>query len=72
MSLLPIQLPEFNRPVRAIVKCTSFRDKSEWWVQEDNLVAVDDSDCNWRFADDSNAELAYFADVVYWEYIEES
>jgi len=68
-SLLPVQLPEFNRPVRAVIKSPNFQTK-KWSLCELELIAVDESDLNWRFVDDG-AELSYWVDVIYWEYIGE-
>ena len=62
--MTPEELPEVGRVVTAIVEyCTSF---SQVTVE---LIAVDETDCNWRFADD-NSELSYDWDVVSWEYKE--
>lgn len=33
------------------------------------LIAVNETDCSWRFADD-HSELAYDWDVIRWEYKE--
>jgi len=63
-SLLPIEKPEAGKPVKAVIKHFS-----KWDFMTDiELVAVDESDCDWRFVDD-NAELSYDWNVVYWEYI---
>lgn len=64
MSLLPVETPEFNRKVKAVVRSEI---AGTWDASTAFLIAVDEPDCTWRFADD-NAELSYSADVVYWEY----
>lgn len=65
MALLPVRLPETNRPVRAVIK-NSFN----WLFKtEVILVAVAEDDCNWRFHEDKT-ELDFSWDVIYWEYIE--
>ena len=63
MSLLPIEMPEVNRKVCAVIK------KSDTWTfsTEVNLIAVDEDDCSWRFVED-NCELSHDWDVIYWEY----
>lgn len=59
-----IILPQVGKPVTAKVEhCT------EGYKATVELVAVDESDCSWRFADD-NAELAHDWDVISWEYKE--
>lgn len=63
MALLPVVLPEKNKPVRAIIKHFS-----TWEIHDVKLYACDDDDCNWRFSDD-DSELANAYNVVYWEYI---
>jgi hypothetical protein len=63
MSLLPVELPEFNRPVRAIIKHFM-----KWATEEVVLKAVNEDDCSWRFEED-NCELANEWNVIYWEYI---
>jgi len=56
--------PDAGRVVRAIVQnCSS----GEGDLVE--LLAVDESDCSWRFPDD-NAELSYDWDVLCWTYID--
>lgn len=62
MSLLPIKLPEHNRPVTAIIKHFE-----KWSIHVVDMIAVNEDDCNWRFLSD-NCELAYEWNVVYWEY----
>ena len=64
MKFLPVQTPEFNKPVRAIVKSSCSQH-----VSFCNLKAVDESDCTWRFFD-AGSELSNNWDVVYWEYLE--
>lgn len=66
MSLLPIETPEFGRRVKAVIR-RSIPGTGTWDAITAFLIAVDEPDCTWRFADD-NAELSYSADVVYWEY----
>lgn len=61
--LLPVQLPEYNRQVLAIIK--RFDSPS---IKRVRLIAVDEDDCNWRFYYDG-CELAHEWNVVYWEYI---
>lgn len=59
---LPVELPEVGRTVIAKIKhCTH---NNEFTVE---MFAVNESDCNWRFADDE-AELSYDWDVVSWTY----
>lgn len=62
MALLPVELPEVGKPVRAIIKHFD-----SWKIAEVDLVAVDEDDCNWRFLEDT-CELAHDWNVVYWEY----
>lgn len=63
MSNLPVKLPDFNKPVRAVLK-----NSLNWIFHTDQiLVAVDESDCSWRFYE-GDEELDYCWDVVYWEY----
>ena len=57
--------PEINIKVNAWVQ--HFHTKN---VIQAELVHVDESDCDWRTADD-NSELAYEWNVVAWEYINE-
>jgi len=57
-------LPQVGKVVTAEVEhCT------EGFTAQVELVAVNESDCNWRFADD-NSELAYDWYVVAWNYKE--
>jgi hypothetical protein len=66
MSLLPVELPEYDRKVKAVVK-SHIAGTDTWDVYKAFLIAVYEDDCVWRFADD-NSELSYSADVIYWEY----
>lgn len=36
-------------------------------MNKEEMIAVDEDDCNWRFIDD-NSEMSYEWNVVYWEY----
>ena len=62
MALLPIEKPELGKKVRAVVKTP------RWELIKADLVAVDEDDQDWRFADD-NSKLQHWVDVIYWEYI---
>lgn len=66
MSLLPVELPEPNKPVKAVIRKELY--EGEWEAITAILVVVEleDGDCDWRFLDGS--ELSFTADVVYWEY----
>jgi len=66
MSFLPIETPETGRKVKAVIR-SEIHGTNSWEAITAFLVAVDESDCNYRFADD-NSELSYSSDVVYWEY----
>jgi hypothetical protein len=56
------ELPEAGRVITAEVEhCTGGHKSAA------ELIAVDETDCSWRFADD-NSELAYDWDVISWEY----
>ena len=56
------ELPEVGVIVKADVKhCTGGFEATV------ELIAVNESDCTWRFADD-NSELAYDWDVISWVY----
>lgn len=68
MSLLPVPLPEFNRKVKAAIRVA--KNDGSWAVLTDYLVAVDEDDCSWRFHE-CLTELAFHADVIYWEYVPE-
>lgn len=60
--LLPVEKPEIGVDVFAVIKhCEGNR------VQETELKAVDESDCDWRFSSDDCA-LVYDYDAIYWEY----
>lgn len=64
MDLLPVKLPEFNKPVIAVIKSSH-----SWTFNiEVKMVCVDEDDCTWRFFDD-DSELSYDWDVIYWEYV---
>ncbi len=65
LCVLPVPTPEFGRTVKAAIK-TENRQYG-WSLTYAELMAVDESDCTWRFASDG-AELAFHADVIYWEY----
>ena len=62
MAPLPIEKPEIGRKVRAAIKTP------KWELIKAELIAVNEDDQDWRFADDG-AELSYWVDVIYWEYI---
>ncbi len=63
--LLPVKLPEFGQPVKAVLKWSG-----KWkFITDVTLVAVNESDCNWR--DEDGDEISYGVDVVYWEYKKE-
>ena len=66
MDFLPIYKPESGRKVKAVIR-SEMPGASMWSVVTAFLVAVDEKDCGYRFADD-NSELPYDCDVVYWEY----
>ena len=61
-KLLPVAISEYGKPVIAIIKHFNI-----WATREVELVAVNESDCTWRFCSD-NCELAYEWNVIYWEY----
>jgi len=64
-NTLPVKKPEIGRKVKAVLKIGH-----KWSFHTDSiLVAVDEPDCDWRFADDA-AELSYDWDVIYWEYVD--
>ena len=65
MALLPVELPEVNKPVIAIIKHFN-----SWSTVKTEMIAVDEDDCNWRFLNDK-CELSNEHNVVYWEYIKE-
>lgn len=60
----PIPKPEVGRPVLAT--CQHFHTKG---TQQAVLVAVEESDVDYRFEDD-NSELSYDWSVIAWEYVE--
>lgn len=62
MALLPVELPEENKPVRALIKHFE-----KWDIHDVELYACDDDDCDWRFVND-DSELAFEYNVIYWEY----
>lgn len=63
MSLLPVEMPEIGKPVSAVIKaCHSWA-----FTFEVTLIAVDESDCSWRFVEDG-CQFSNDWDVVYWEY----
>lgn len=67
MSFLPIEKPEIGRKVKAVIR-SSIPGTDRWDAATAFLIAVDESDCDYRFSDD-NSELSYSSDVVYWEYV---
>jgi len=62
MALLPVEMPEVGRKVKAVIKTP------KWELIKAELIHVDEDDQDWRFVED-NAELSYMVDVIYWEYI---
>ena len=58
--------PDFNKTVLADVQ--HFHTKN---IIKAELIHVNESDCDWRNADD-NSELAFEWNVVAWEYTNES
>lgn len=58
---LLVPKPEIGRPIIAILKHVSM-----WQTATPELVAVDEPDCDYRFA--SGEELSHDWDIVYWEY----
>lgn len=68
MSLLPIELPEIGRPVKAVIKFSG-----NWnFVDHHILTHVDEDDVTWRDEDNAEAHLqpkdgsifAFFAKIV--------
>ena len=63
MSLLPIELPEIGKPVKAVIKFSN-----AWsFVDDRTLTRVNEDDVTWR--DEDGDELSYNVDVIYWEYV---
>ena len=62
-DLLPVKLPEFNRPVKAVIASQKLTH-----VVTAFLIAVDEDDCEWRFVDDNSELNVRSFDVVYWVY----
>lgn len=65
MSKLPIEFPEFYRPVKAIIKHFD-----KWKFKDVILIVRNETDCDYRFFGD-NSQLAYEWNVIYWEYVDE-
>jgi hypothetical protein len=63
MSLLPIELPEMGKKVKAVIKFSY----SWHFVDHHILTHVDEDDVTWRHEDGN--ELSYNVDVIYWEYV---
>ena len=60
---LPVELPRYGEPVLATLR--------HWHTKNERtavLICVDESDCDWRTADD-NSEISYDWDVISWEYL---
>ena len=55
------QMPPLGQPVMCRLRHCSTRS-----IQTHRLVKVDESDCDWRTADD-RAELSFDWDVIEWE-----
>ena len=60
---LPVPLPEFEKPVIAIIRHCSSGDQ-----QYAILKAVDGGDHDWETCDDGS-ELSFAYDVIAWQYL---
>ncbi len=65
-GLLPVPKPEANSVVKAIIRNSETKEITTGIP----LVAVDETDIDWRFLSD-NCCLDTSWDVVFWEYIEQ-